>query len=267
MVVTASEPLTTKSPAMGKKIRRLASAVRAALLLATVVALVGWGVFAMTIVIPNPNDSSSVFGAFHATSFQWGPEPYNISAGSTVVFVFDIRYTLTGGGCNGYFPTTAARNGSWVASCILPRPNSTVTSRWADYVSFNIDPDRKCCRQSYWNWVSGPSGNLTNPQGGGGFFEVNQEGNYSAHVSNTIPLYPGAVAPGNVNGTLTFNLGHVLFSRPYFAAGLATLGLGVLFSSQSIYSLSIQRRKERSSIQRESADRLRGRQLPPEQSD
>jgi len=267
LVETANEPLTTKSSEMGRKVRHLASAARVAILLATVAALVGWGAFAVSTVVPNPNDSASVFGPFHATSFRWGPEPYNISVGSTVVFVFDIGYNPIGAGCNGYFPATAARNGSWVALCSLPRPNSTLTSRWADYVSFNFEQDRKCCRQAFFYWVSGPSGNLTYSQGGGGFFEVNQEGNYSAHVSNTVPLFPGAVPPGNVNGTLTFNLGPVLFSRPYFIAGLASVGLGVLFPSQSIYSLSIQRRKERSSKERESANRFRGRQVPPEQSD
>jgi hypothetical protein len=244
---TTSEPLSTKSVGTRGRMQRWASIARVVLLVAAVVTLGAWGIFAVTSVAPNPSDSVSVRGTFLADSFKWQQDGYDISPGSAVQFVFDIGYSPNGGGCSGYV-ADAAKNGSVVASCTLPRPNSTLTSRLADYIEFDFQQDRYCCQQSYFAWVSAPSGNLTAPQGGGGFFEADQEGNYTAHVSNTVPLSLGAAPLGNVNGTLTFSLGHVLFTRPYFTAGLVTLGLAVLLSSVYAASLLSRPRQRRPSI-------------------
>ena len=186
----------------------------------------------MATVVPNRNDQASVFGAFQASSpYYWYPDKYNLSPGSTIEFVFEIMYVPNIGRatCGTFLSSLpAARNGTWVATCPLPSPNSTLTSILTDYVNFNLQPERNCCQQSYFSWVSGPSGNLTEFQSNGGFFETTQAGNYSVHISNTNFLPPPAVPVGNVNGTLTFSDGYILFSRPYFRCRPCNSGSGGL---------------------------------------
>jgi hypothetical protein len=243
------------------------SAARLILVLTAIVALIGWGVFAVTTITPNPNDSNSVFGAFQASyPFQWRTDGYNLAPGSTAQFVFEITFVPNGGGCNGYF-AMAWRNGTLSAFCTLPKPDSTLTSGLSDYIDIHINQDLNCCQQTYFSWVSGPSGNLTDFQSSGGFFQVNQEGNYSMHVSNTNFLPPPAKPVGNVNGTVTFSLSRVLFSRPYFAAGLATLGMAAMFTPYSLYSLSKERRKKQLSKIRESVQRFMDKSAPQDRGD
>ncbi len=232
---------------VGATVRRLGRAARGIAALAALILLVGWGVFAVTTTVPNPNDQANVYGAFQSIHpFQWYPEKYNLAPGSTIDFVFNINYVPNGaGGCNGYLPVTSAKNGTWAAECSLPRPNSTFTSTVRDYLTFTVQPDRGCCQQSYFSWVSGPSGNLTGFSSAGGFFEIDQEGNYSLHISNTNFLPPPAYPVGYVNGTLTYSDGFLLFTRPYFSAGIATLAVAIIVAVLFLYSTVSQRRSRR----------------------
>jgi hypothetical protein len=256
--------------------RRLGSIARIVLVLSTIVALVGWGIFAVITVVPNPSDPASVFGSFTAVAADggyqvpvpsWFPAMYNVPPNSTVNFVFVINVGPSTGNCHFGQAPKIARSGTFWVLCTMPRANSTLTSSWRNYVNFNIIPDRDCCIQTYYSWVSSPTGNLTGSQGGGGLFEASQEGNYSAHISNTIRLFPGMTPPGNVTGTFSFTLGHVVFLKPFFTSGLVTLGVAVLSSSYWLLTMSRERGKRRSSDPRERADRVRERPVPRELSD
>lgn len=250
---------------MQGRIHRLGLASRLIVVLATVATLLGWGAFAVTTITPNPNDPASAFGAFQGTNpYQW-QDGYNLPPGSTIKYVFEIHYASYGNGCGGT-TTTSASNGTWIAGCNLPKPNSTITSSLIDYVNFNLKPG--CCiQQTYFSWVSGPTGNLTTWQSNGGFFRADQEGNYTMHISNTNFLPPPAFPPGNVPGTLTFSLGYVTFSRPYFVVGVATLAVAACFSVYSLYQASLDRRPRKGSAKTDSARTPRKLTIPPQMSD
>lgn len=257
---------TDQSRPVQKKFHRLGSASRLIVVLASIAALIGWGAFAVTTITPNPNDSTNVFGAFQAKPpFQW-QDDYNLPPGSTVEFVFNIRYTPNSGSCGGFKPATTASNGTWVVGCTLPKPNSTLTAGLSDYVDFIIKPG--CCiQQTYFSWVSGPTGNLTWWQSNGGFFKADQEGNYTMHISNTNYPPPPAYPPGHVPGTLTFSLGYVTFSRPYFVAGIVTLAVAAGFSAYSLYQASLDLKRRKTSEQADPGRKLRKPSVPPEMSD
>lgn len=230
--------------------------------LATVLLLLGWGLSAMqwTILITNNNVNDAV--ATHKTLTETAL--YSIPLGAERDYPQGITFHPLSS-IYGYASCGGVGN---VPTCSLPTPISNSSTTIDDYVVFSLTRPNG---SAVVFWYTGPQGNLTqdcggvveaacevepNPPGSGtspfsNLFLIPTPGNYSIHiVSVQCAFTPNNCSTTTATGIVTLAVSTLTYSRPYYAAGLATViiagvsvAVAVVFLTVTGYRIVDDRRK------------------------
>ncbi len=239
----AEAPLSSPS-ARGERVRIFAGIA----VLAMVLLLFGWGLSAMqwTILTTNNNVNDAV--ATH--KIQTETALYSIPLGAEHDYpqgiTFHASASMSCGGI-GNNPT-----------CSLPTPASNSSTTIDDYVLFSLTRPNG---SAVTFWYTGPQGNLTqdcgagvaevtchvepNPPGTGtgpfsNLFLTLTSGNYSIHILSTqCSFTPNNCSRTTSTGTLTVAVSTITYSRPYYAAGLATVIIAGISIAVAVVFLAI----------------------------